>query len=229
MLAYDYSAKAIHGWLVDAVTRKPIAGAIVVAEWQLEFGLEGGSGYSWVVQETVTDANGRFDFAAWGPRTVPAFLPSEARLKGRDPKIVFFKYGYAGVQQTPEQAGKEYARPKDFPSRGPNVREWLLNGETFLYRPAMDDAEKIAAEVHSFDLLLGSLAAPCTFVSTAPRALQALRRARERLAAEAANRRAFPLRAPGLPALAGRGRAVRGGATQGMRHDGARSARKNRG
>ena len=182
--AYEYSAAAIQGWIADAATGKPIGGANVVAEWRLEFGLEGGSGYSWVVLETVTDAQGRFAFPAWGPKAVPDFLPREARLKGHDPKVVFFKYGYAGVQQTSRQADKEYERPKEFPSRGPRLRPWYLEGETFLLRPAMDDPDRMAVEVRSFDLFLGVLRAPCTFASIG-RALNAVRQARERLAAEA--------------------------------------------
>lgn len=181
--AYEYSAAAMHGWLVDAETRKPIAGAIVVAEWTLEFGMEGGGGYNWVVREALTDANGRFDIAAWGPLEVPAFLPREAALKGRDPKVVFFKYGYAGIQDTPSQAGKEYARAKTFYGRGAKSRRWLLDGETFLYR-ATADADLIAKEVHALDLFLSVMRAPCTFMFI-PRAIQALAQARERLAAAA--------------------------------------------
>jgi hypothetical protein len=183
-LAYEYSAAAIRGRLVDAANQEPIEGANVVAEWTLEFGLEGGTGYSWVVLETLTDADGRFTFPAWGPKPVPDFLPGEARLKGRDPKVVFFKYGYAGVQQTPQQAGKEYSRPKEFPARGPQLRRWFLDGETFLYRPAQRDPDRIATEVRSFDLFLGSMRAPCAFVPVG-RALRALRQARERVVAEA--------------------------------------------
>lgn len=182
--AYEYSAAAIQGWIVDATTRRPIQGVNVVAEWTLEFGLEGGTGYSWVVLETVTDAAGRFAFPAWGPKAVPDFLPGEARLKDRDPKVVFFKYGYAGVQQTPQQAGKEYDRPKEFPGRGARLRSWYLNGETFLLRPAMDDPDRMATEIQSFDLFLGAMRAPCAFV-TVGRSLQALRQAREHLAVEA--------------------------------------------
>jgi len=182
--AATYAAKASHGWIVDASTREPLAGVVVVAQWALSYGLEGGTGYSWVVRETVTGADGRFDFAAWGPTPMPAFLPPEARLKERDPRIVYFKDGYAGTQMSQSQADKEYARPVEYPTAGPRVREWFLNGETFAYRSAAGDPDRAAAEVHSFDLFLTSLrGSPCLYLEI-PRALQALRKARERLQAE---------------------------------------------
>ena len=80
--AQVYSAKPTFGFVVDAQTRQPVEGAVVVAQWDLEYGLEGGAAYAWVVMETVTDSQGRFDFAGWGPKKVPHFLPGEAHSAG---------------------------------------------------------------------------------------------------------------------------------------------------
>ena len=38
----DYSATAIEAWIVDTETKQPLEGVVVVADWKLEFGLEGG-------------------------------------------------------------------------------------------------------------------------------------------------------------------------------------------
>jgi hypothetical protein len=183
-MAATYAAKASHGWIVDATTRVPLPGVVVVAQWALEFGMEGGSAYSWVVRETVTGPDGRFDLAAWGPMPTPAFLPSEARLKGRDPRIVHFKDGYAGTQVSQSQADKAYTRAREYPTTGPAVREWYLNGETISYRSATGDPDRAAAEVQSFDLFLRSLHGSACLYLDIPQALQALRNARERLQAE---------------------------------------------
>ena len=59
-----YSAKAIEAWVVDAETKKPLEGVIVVAHWELNYGLEGGGAYQLQVMEDVTDKKGRFYFPA---------------------------------------------------------------------------------------------------------------------------------------------------------------------
>jgi hypothetical protein len=189
--AHEYTAKPTHGFIIDADTRRPIEGAVVVAHWDLEFGLEGGSAFAWVVMETVTDKQGRFEFAGWGPRKVPDFLPSEARLKGRDPKVEFFKLGYEGIAQTQSHAGKDYNRPKEFPTRGPSVREWYLNGETFHYRPVKDDMTRMAKGVMAFDLALNHLRGPPCLYLDIPRSLLALRKAYEQVIATEAGKATF--------------------------------------
>ena len=189
--AQVYSAKPTFGFIVDAQTHQPVEGAVVVAQWDLEYGLEGGAAYAWVVMETVTDSQGRFDFAGWGPKKVPDFLPGEARLKDRDPRVAFFKLGYQGIAQTQSQADKEYERPKEFPTRGASVREWYLNGETFYYGPAMDDAKRIAQEVQSFNFVLEYLrGSPCVFFDI-PRSFLAFKKAYEQVIATEAGKSAF--------------------------------------
>jgi hypothetical protein len=189
--AHQYSAKPTLGFIIDAETRQPVEGAVVVAHWDLEYGLEGSSTFAWVVMEAVTDRQGRFDFAGWGPRKVPDFLPSEARLKDRDPRVVFFKVGYQGIAQTQSQADKDYARPHEFPTRGASVREWYLNGETFHYRPAKNDAKRLAQEVQSFNLVLEYMRGPPCLFFDIPRSFLAFKKAYEQVIATEAGKAAF--------------------------------------
>ena len=89
--AFFYSAKPIEAWVVDAETKKPLEGVIVVAHWQLKGGLEGGNPVGqMMVMETVTDKNGRFHFSAWGPKLRPWY----GELKNQSPGILLFKSGY---------------------------------------------------------------------------------------------------------------------------------------
>lgn len=121
----DYSATAIEAWIVDTETKQPLEGVVVVADWKLEFGLEGGQSAELKVMETVTDKNGRFYFPPWGPMEIPKDLPSEARLKDRDPQILMFLNGYE-----PEPKITYRERPiKSMGGHGASVRSWEGNGK----------------------------------------------------------------------------------------------------
>ena len=88
--AFLYSAEAIEGWVVDSAQGKPLESVIVVAHWQLKFGLEGGSPINELkIMETVTDSNGHYAFPAWGPKF--AFIGT---LEMESPQILLFKQGY---------------------------------------------------------------------------------------------------------------------------------------
>jgi len=81
----------IKGYVVEADTKKPIEGAIVVAMWQLSQILsEGFGGYAKVI-ETKTDKEGKFTIPAW-----KTFKPLTANSVMRDfaPKVVIYKPGY---------------------------------------------------------------------------------------------------------------------------------------
>jgi hypothetical protein len=79
--------------VIDAATGQPLDGVIVVAHWELSAGSI--SARSRLVQlkilETVTDQNGRFFFAAWGPEANPAPF---GYIEYNDPGILLFKSGY---------------------------------------------------------------------------------------------------------------------------------------
>lgn len=86
----NYSAEAIAGSIVDARTNLPLSGVVVTANWELKAGKQGELA-QFVIMESVTDDNGRYRLAAWGPRprSQSGTLVSEA------PHIVIFKSGYA--------------------------------------------------------------------------------------------------------------------------------------
>jgi hypothetical protein len=91
----SYSAKAITAHVIDAETKQPLEGVIVVAHWQLRGGGEGkGEVGQLMVLETVTDHTGTFHFPAWGPKKVPPPITMNALLQEQDPEILLFKDGY---------------------------------------------------------------------------------------------------------------------------------------
>lgn len=93
----EYTALPMSAHVVDAETGQPLTGVHVVADWQLEGGLEGGSRLgALMMMETQTDADGRFAFAGWGPAG-PLSVGIErgsAGLKNSTPQLFLFKAGY---------------------------------------------------------------------------------------------------------------------------------------
>jgi hypothetical protein len=171
-----YSAKPIEAWIIDAETREPVAGAVVVAQWKLVYGLEGGYAYNWVVMQTVTDENGRFTFPGWGPRMIPTTLLWQAKMEGDDPDIKFYKFGYAGVKHTQSMADKAYRRPKSggYGWGGAFLREWYLNGEILEYKPAKGDLKALGDELTEFNhWLAGEEGDRCAYLRLA-RAVRAI-------------------------------------------------------
>lgn len=85
-----YRGAAIEGRVIDAATREPLAGVIVVARWSLWGGLHADDMGNLQMKETVTAADGSYRFAAWGPRR-GKFM---AQLDPGAPMLYFFKPGY---------------------------------------------------------------------------------------------------------------------------------------
>jgi hypothetical protein len=84
-----YTAEPIRGRVVDAETREPLAGVIVVAEWQLEGGLMHSDPFEDLeVRETLTGPDGTFHIDGFGPTPIP-----EGRLEDHDPRLVLYKVG----------------------------------------------------------------------------------------------------------------------------------------
>jgi hypothetical protein len=85
---HTLSSGPVDGIVVDKVTQKPIAGAIVVGEWS---GDRGGpvqsSTVSYHVETAVSNKLGRFAFKAW---TIPNIGDSMSRI--RNPSILFWSY-----------------------------------------------------------------------------------------------------------------------------------------
>jgi hypothetical protein len=90
-----YSAKPITARVVDAQTKEPLEGVVVVAHWELQGGLEGRYRQGDItVLEAVTDSSGTFRFPGWGPKKIRRGRPVNARLQELDPEMLFFKNGY---------------------------------------------------------------------------------------------------------------------------------------
>jgi hypothetical protein len=88
-----YFAKATHGTIIDAETKQPIAGAVIIANWDLYDELWGGGSHgvqSMQITEVVTDTEGKYVVPGWGPRRRPLFT----HLDDRDPALTAFKSGY---------------------------------------------------------------------------------------------------------------------------------------
>lgn len=85
-----YWGQAITGWVVDAETRRPVEGVVVVAQWVHT------GGYRLHVAEVLTEHDGRYHVPAWGPKPRHVLAP---RLSGyNDPQILMFKPGYARLE-----------------------------------------------------------------------------------------------------------------------------------
>jgi hypothetical protein len=106
--ALSYAAKPIRATVVDAETGQPVQGVIVNAYWHLED--QGGHGMGPLnVTEAVTDANGVFFMAGWGPMEVPRDSDEplrRGRLDPDQPWLQLFKPGYSFK----EVAGNESTR-----------------------------------------------------------------------------------------------------------------------
>jgi hypothetical protein len=96
-----YSAGPTTGTVVDADSHEPIAGAVVIAIWQLEGGMHRDVIGTFRVAEDVTDGSGQYRIPAWGPLPRPA----NGVLDAYDPLIYVFKSGYSisSLQNSLEQ------------------------------------------------------------------------------------------------------------------------------
>jgi hypothetical protein len=86
-----YSAEPMEAWVVDAETKQPLEGVIVVAHWELRFGHAGGSSPvgQLMVMEATTGKDGKFVLPGWGPKIALA-----SSLSNRAPQLLLFKSGY---------------------------------------------------------------------------------------------------------------------------------------
>jgi hypothetical protein len=106
--AANYSARPTTGTVVDASTKEPIAGAVVIAEWILQGGMEHSRVGTFKIFEAVTDKTGRFEIPGWGPEPAAA----NGVLDRYDPVIRILKPGYApggGLNPAPVPIGERAA------------------------------------------------------------------------------------------------------------------------
>lgn len=86
----SYRGAAIEGRVVDAETKQPVKDVVVVIEWQLYGGFWHGDLLGrLLLQETVTDVEGRYRFPAWGP-----LRGEKGDIDHASPVLNFYKRGY---------------------------------------------------------------------------------------------------------------------------------------
>jgi len=85
-----YSSQSIEGWVVDSETGEPLKDVVVVADWIIWGGLEGGSHNGHIVHEAVTDATGHYYIPEWGPKQ----MSTTGSFQSSDPWLIFFKEQY---------------------------------------------------------------------------------------------------------------------------------------
>ncbi len=86
-----YTSDRIDATVVDAKTRQPLAGAVVVAVWrQVDVYVERWADRLFGVAEVQTDAEGRFTIHRWGPR----MASPQTFIDNRSPEFWVLKEGY---------------------------------------------------------------------------------------------------------------------------------------
>lgn len=136
-----YTAEPMEARIIDADTKQPLEGAVVVAHWQLERGSVGGSypAGQLMVMETVTDKDGKFNFPGFGPK--PAIT---SHLVHKDPALILFKSGYHYRVLTNQYTS-------DIEQRTRMVRRSEWNGKTIELIPFKGTQEEYAEHVHQLD------------------------------------------------------------------------------
>lgn len=122
-----YSAEAIEARVIDAETKQPLEGVVVVAHWVLEDGIHVDRVGDLMVLESIADKNGWFRFPAWGPIR----HWGNSRLTYMDPEILVFKSGYEYRQLT----NYDWATPEQRAGKAIPVRKSAWNGKTIALKP----------------------------------------------------------------------------------------------
>lgn len=93
LLPTNYGGAPIEGLVIDARTKKPLEGVIVVQYWELRRPtVLGHSNFAGVlhIDETKTDSQGRYAFRRWGPMVAPV----GTIVDSNSPSIRYFRPGY---------------------------------------------------------------------------------------------------------------------------------------
>ena len=162
--APSYSAKSITARVVDADTKKPIEGVIVLADWRLHgLGPEGGSPGLLMRLEAMTDRSGSFHVPAWGPKE----LVQSEWLEGTDPDILLFKDGY-GFQPL-----REWFRPSGRLPRPPKILASSYDGNIVEMRKFDGDLHAWARHLSDWSTRLFGTAIDRCGWQDMPRTIQA--------------------------------------------------------
>ncbi len=137
-----YNVEPLKARIIDAETRQPLAGVIVVAHWQLERGTMGGNveAGQLAVMEAVTDEHGQFSFPGFGPKVV-----WNRFLVNKDPELLIFESGYyyLALSNTYSSALEMRTHP---------VRRSKWNGKTIELKPFKGTLEEYGRHLGSLPL-----------------------------------------------------------------------------
>jgi hypothetical protein len=162
----EYSSEPIRITVVDAETKKPIEGALVLARWVAKvdtvLGAPRDSG-SVELLETTTGPDGRFEFPAWGP----VRYEGRGLLLDEDPLIHVFKRGYWPRHLSNTQYGAPSSRGHLAWKRGA-VRASLWSGETIEMKPFKEGLHQFSRTIYdefvsgNLDhIVVGDTSTPC--------------------------------------------------------------------
>jgi hypothetical protein len=143
---------------------KPIAGALVVANWNIQGPWDGTSVGQLALAEVTTGSDGRFVIPSWGPR-----LHWRGAVEDGAPALRIFKPGFLPrVINNHDRVSRGAAdRIIDFSLQGKDIVLFVSSGSTQQYAPALN------ALIDSTAVLCGSGPNPCLW-SEAPRLYAAL-------------------------------------------------------
>lgn len=141
----QYVIEPMEARIVDAETKQPIEGVVVVAHWELEHGTVGGNVPSGQlkVMESVTNKDGRFAFSGFGPETV-----WDSFLVNKDPELIIFKSGYEYRRLL-----NRYISDRELRTRRERRSDW--NGKIVELKLFKGMMEEYARRLTSLEISLG--------------------------------------------------------------------------
>jgi len=169
-----YSAAPMQATVVDAETKKPLEGAVVVAHWVLEDTGAVKTVGDMELMEAVTDASGRFALPGWGPKATPNY-PYPVRLSQLDPEIIILKPGYMPRSVMNNEHPNLIFHPEDL---GPTTRTSQWNNRVIALDKADDPPKNYALSLST--LLTGVDHSGCKWQKI-PRTIVVLTKEKDRL------------------------------------------------
>ena len=139
---YSYNPIEVH--VIDAETKQPLEGVIVVAHWSLVQSTVGGNSPVGTLQvmETISDKDGRIYFSEWGPKSV-----YKGHLDRRGAQIELFKPGY--------ETGSFQNSDMLWQGKHPKTSQW--HGKTVELKPFNGSLKERANMLKYLDVSLGNV------------------------------------------------------------------------
>jgi len=139
---YSYNPIEVH--VIDAETKQPLEGVIVVAHWSLVQSTVGGNSPVGTLQvmETISDKDGRIYFSEWGPKSV-----YKGHLDRRGAQIELFKPGH--------ETGSLKNSDMLWQGKHPRTSQW--HGETIELKQFKGSLKERANMLQYLDVSLGNV------------------------------------------------------------------------